>query len=349
MAAEPERAGAAQRELAALPRRGRALDGGAQHRGSVGVQVRGKRLPELAGDVGGDGRVERRLGERAAQEPRGALGRAAGAGHGGRLPQRGHGGGVGDGLGPQQVHRDVLRAGVLALEQPGGAGVPERALAGRQAAVEGGGDERVGEPVALEQPGGAQRVGQRGGVRRLHAGEPGGVPQRGGPAEDGVRAGQRRGALREPRQAPLDAARHLLRAEGAQPRRDLLGGRDPLGDEVAEQRVQQERVAAGDGVAGMGERGVRLRQPRAHQRLGGGGSERARADRRLGRRQQLGEQLRLRHRLARAHRAQHAERQLVEPAGELAEPAQRGRVGPVDVVGHEQQRRLLGEVARPAT
>ena len=74
-----------------------------------------------------------------------------------------------------------------------------------------------------------------------------------------------------------------------------------------------------------------------HERFGGDRTERARTHRRLGRGgEQLGEQLRFRRRLTRAHRAQHAEREPVEAAGEVRQPAQRRRVSPVDVIDDEQ-------------
>ena len=195
VAAEPERAGAAQRELAALLRRGGALDGGAQHGGSVGVQVRGQRLPELAGDVGGDGRVERRLGERAAQEPRGALGRAAGAGHGGRLPQRGHGGGIGERLGPQQVHRDVAPR---RRARPRAAGRRGRARArARRAAGRGRGRRRRAGGRARRPRAARRRAARRPAGRRLRA--------------RGRRAGRRAAAAR------CGRGRRTARASGAAP------------------------------------------------------------------------------------------------------------------------------------
>ena len=98
-------------------------------------------------------------------------------------------------------------------------------------------------------------------------------------------------------------------------------------------------------MTGVGEPGHRGGQPLAHQRLRGVLPERTRAQRRLGRRgQQLRQQLGLTRGLARADGAEHPERQLVEPAGELHEPAQRGRVGPVDVVDDEQRRPAGGQV-----
>ena len=76
----------------------------------------------------------------------------------------------------------------------------------------------------------------------------------------------------------------------------------------------------------------RPERPRAHGRL-----------RRAG--QQLRQQLGRRRRLARAHRADHADPQLAERARQQRQPAQRRRIGPVDVVDDEHGRAALAEVA----
>ncbi len=49
--------------------------------------------------------------------------------------------------------------------------------------------------------------------------------------------------------------------------------------------------------------------------------------------------------LARAIRAEHAERRRIDLAGEVAEQCQRGAIGPVEVVQHEEQRCALGDAA----
>ena len=97
-------------------------------------------------------------------------------------------------------------------------------------------------------------------------------------------------------------------------------------------------------MAGVREGGIGVRQPVGDQRFGRDGAERPRPQRRLGhRREQLGEQLAFARWLAGSHRAQHAERLLVEPAGELGQPPQRRRVRPVHIVDHEQRRPALRE------
>jgi hypothetical protein len=172
------------------------------------------------------------------------------------------------------------------------------------------------------------------------------VAERRAAPDDGERARERRRAVRQPGELALDAARDLLGAERAQTRRRLLGRRDPFSQDLGQEGAEQERVASGDGVAGACERSVGVRQPLPHQRLGGCRAKRVRAHRRLGSRgQQLGEQLGLTRELAAPYRTQHSDGELVDPARELGQPAQRRRVGPVDVVDHQQRRPALGQIA----
>ncbi len=246
------------------------------------------------------------------------------------------------------MQRDALRVGALRGQERRRARVPEPALAGPEPLVQRAGHERVRQrelALADDQPGRPQRVGGRRRVLGREPGERRGEPQRHGPPEHRERAGERLGARRQPREPALDAAPDLLGAELAQPRGRGVGRLHALGEHVGEQRPQQEGVAGRHRVTGAGEPGHRGGQPLAHQRLRGVLPQRTRAQRRLGRRgEQLRQQLGLTRGLARADGAEHPERQLVEPAGELHEPAQRGRVGPVDVVDDQQRRPAGGQV-----
>ena len=84
-----------------------------------------------------------------------------------------------------------------------------------------------------------------------------------------------------------------------------------------------------------------------HERLGRRLSERPHPHRRLGRtREQFVEQFGIDRRLARPDCAEHREPQLAERARQDPQPAQRRRVGPMDIIDQEHRRATLGEVAR---
>ena len=218
-----------------------------------------------------------------------------------------------------------------------------------QAGVQRSRDQRMGQRqsrTVLEQPGGPQRVRGAGRLRELQPGQPGGVAQRRAGAEHGDGAGHRPGAAGQPRELPLDHPRDLLRPERAQPRGGLVVRCHGVGHQLGEQRAEQERVAAGDGMAGLREPRARRGQAAPHERLRRGRAERPRAHGRLRRAgQQLGQQLGRRGGLTRARGAQHADPQFAEGARQQRQPAQGRRIGPVHVVDDEHGRAALAEVA----
>ena len=164
-------------------------------------------------------------------------------------------------------------------------------------------------------------------------------------AEHGDCAREVRRAVGQPRELALHAAGDLLRPERAQPGGDVVGRGDLLGRELTDERAEQERVPGGDGMTRVREARVRRREALAHERLRCGRAQRARTQRALRRGgEQLREQVRLGRGLARAHRADDAEPQFLQTAGELRQPPQRRRVGPVDVVDEEHGRRPVREV-----
>ena len=284
-AGEAECAGAAQGDLGALRRRRGELDGVVEHGGRVGLDVSGEREPELEPDARGGIRVERRLGDGAAEEARGAFRCAAGGCAGGGRAQSGDGGRVRLGLGVQQMERDSLGVGALVGQHARRVGVPQRPLAGSQVRIEGAGDQRMRErdrPVAMHEPRGAQPVGRAGGAPRIQARQPGGVAQRRARAEDRQRARERARSGREALELAFDAEGDLVRPERAESRGGGRVWRDVLGHQVVEQRAEEERVAGGDRVAGVREDVVGGGQPGGDERLGGVATERSRPDRRLG-------------------------------------------------------------------
>jgi hypothetical protein len=78
-----------------------------------------------------------------------------------------------------------------------------------------------------QDPGGTQRVGDRGGACRVQAGQGGHPPGRRMLAEHGQRLDERRGAGRQPGQPPFDLARDGVGPELVQPLRRRVGRRAP--------------------------------------------------------------------------------------------------------------------------
>jgi hypothetical protein len=223
-----------------------------------------------------------------------------------------------------------------------------RAAPGRQRPVHRRPHQRVQElqrPPGREDAGLDERVD--GGQHRLgrQSGECAGVPRLGA-AEDGDGLGQRDCAGRQTRQAQEHAA-----GDGHRPDVPHLPGRlrrrlDPVRGERPEQFGSQERIAARHLVTGT------------HESIVGPAPEDARrqgADRWLAERPQLG----ARHgtvgpqgrqqtgpgaALGQAHRAEDRDRQAVQPPREIDQEALRRPVRPMQVVDHQRQRPLLGEV-----
>ena len=294
----------------------------------------------------------RRLGQRAAQVRRGALGRAARAGA--RRPRRAgapRSQASARRLGVQQVQRRSRSGSARSRrEQLGGvrrAKARARRRRSSRTARRRPADARAparGSPCEQARPRVARR--RRGPRHGVEAGE----RARHGAAERRARARRPRGrAPRRRRAGGRAGARRCARPARARTSLSRAAtssvGCDAVGASWRSSAPSRNGLPAGDGVAGVREAGSRRGQPLAHERLRRGGAERARAHGRLGcGGQQLGQQVGLRRRLARAHGADHAEPQLVRAGGELRQPAQRRRVGPVHVVDDEHGRAALGEV-----
>ena len=127
-----------------------------------------------------------RFGQRAAQELRRTLGCAAQDGPFGCGAQRIDGCGLARGLAAQEVQPDGFGVGPFAGQHRSGPTVEQGAFAGGHAAVDGAGDEGVGERVAVpvdrEQPDRHQPVGQSLGVDGTDSGEGADLSQRGAAA-----------------------------------------------------------------------------------------------------------------------------------------------------------------------
>ena len=192
MAGEPECARSLERVRDPLGGRGGELDRVVEERGGVRLHVRRAREPEVEAHGRGGRGVERRFGERAAQEADGALRGAACSRAGGGRPQRRDRRVVGVAVGSQQVQRNALGAGTLVGEHACGVGVPEGAFARAEAAVEGTGDQRVRQRdlrVTVHEAGGPQRVARAGGILCVEPRKACGVAQRRLAPQDRERAG----------------------------------------------------------------------------------------------------------------------------------------------------------------
>jgi hypothetical protein len=245
---------------------------------------------------------------------------------------------------------DLLVGGVGGGEHGGGAAVLELALAGRDVEVDGVAHERVHE---AERGVGPQDVGTRqvaGRTRDGVLGEPG---ERGDHRQLGALAEHRHGArdrgglLVQAREAQQHGAGDRARADAA----DGRGTRGRRPHPVLVQRRQhvpeQQRVATRGLQAGGDEAGVGVAEPVVDEVRDRRFAERGRPHR-LGQRVggDLGEQLRVRARVGRAHARRDEHRRAFEPGGEIRDEAQRRPVAPLQVVDRDQHRPLVGQVER---
>jgi hypothetical protein len=112
--------------------------------------------------------------------------------------------------------------------------------------------------------------------------------------------------------------------------------------------VQEQRVAACDLVAGLAEGVLGIRRQRLARKLGGRAlAQRGRPDDRGQRiRHDLREERGVLARLGLPDAGDDQHLEILDPGQQVREPAQRGQVGPVQVVDHEQERLLGGDVGR---
>ena len=272
---EPERAGAAQGDRAALDGRDGGGDRLVQQRARVGVAsvYAAERQAELEPHVGprrasggGSASARRRYAAALCGAPRAPARVAASrsAATASRLARR---------LRAQQVQRDALRVGTLAREQRGGARMPQRPLAGPKARVRAfprsAGARASARGPSSSSPAARSAVGERAPRRRRRAGERRRVPQRRAGPEDGERARELARALGQPRELALHDARRPARGRTSlEPRGGLVvraARRSAISwSSSAPSRNGLPPVTAWQAWANAG---ARRRQPLAHQRL----------------------------------------------------------------------------------
>ena len=250
----------------------------------------------------------------------------------------------------QQVRGDLLGRSVRLGEQRCRRGVLALALCAVQLGVDRGPHDRVHEgEVAFDAQQPVPRK-RRGGVRGelgVDAGERRRVGQPHVVAEDGDRLRERGCLDGQPRQSKADRARDGLGADLVHALRVLRLRRDPLARKRVEERAEEQRVAAGRLVARVGELDVDVARERlADQRRGRVQRQRLRADHDRTRvADHLGDERLLVRLGGRARPDDDEDRQSLEPARGVAQPAKRCGVAPVQVVDGEQQRLARREVS----
>ena len=277
--------------------------------------------------------VRRRLRQRAGEMVGGEIGRALRGGLGGRRAQVGDGARVPGGLRGVPVRRDGPRA-QPALAQAHRRGPVQRgALAGGHRVEHRGAHERMDEGAPVEDIHGVEpveRLRHDIGVQRRDRGD---VVRRRAFAQHRDRARRRDRVGAQGPQPPLHRRRDTARPE----LRELLRRHRVGAGHFPREHRQQERVAAG----GL-ERGVHDCRRAASRAAASRSSGRGRMTRGGG--AQLVQQVVRGARLVRARGRDQRHAQAVDPAGEVLEEAQRGDVGPVQVVGEQHDGHGVGEV-----
>ena len=309
----------------------------------------GRRLrdPELEQQPGALGRG-RRLGQRAAQEHRRGLGRAAARRGTGGVDQAPRDRDVAGGLGGQQVLGRALLAGRVVVHELGRTPVGQRALGHPELLVHPGPHERVDEgqrTLGLEDAGRHEGVRGLGGLRGVELGQRGRARQLRA-LEHGHGAGQARRRRRQATQAQLDPAPRGAGAHPLHARGGARVGRHALAAHGLDQLAHEERDAAGGAVARGGEGLVGCRgQPHLDEPAHRGDAQR-RGLHHVGVR--VGGERRQQVRLLDVRLGPRGDEQrdpqLLQARHEEGEEAQRGRVGPVRVVDAEHDELTRGQV-----
>jgi hypothetical protein len=310
----------------------------------AGAGVRLAELKEDRGAVAVDGRLVEGAGEQ-----RGRAGCVTeGERVAGGVSQQCHRPGVGGGLGVHDLHRD-LAGGRAPLAQDRRRRVMQPLpFGGRQLGVDRGAQDGVGE--ADRAAGFHDARGYQCPHRRLHfdaaeSRQPRGVAHLRAVAERAERAGEPGGCRRQPR----ETQQHRIGDAAWDHRADIVrggrGGRDTSSRRLVEELADEERVAARHlearadepivGLVGQPGRDQcgdgRLRQGRRAQQLRGGIANERRG---LGRQR----------RIERPSGQDERERLPLQPARDERQRARRGRVAPLQVVDHQHERRIGGEV-----
>ena len=173
------------------------------------------------------------------------------------------------------------------------------------------------------------------------------MAQLGPVAEDRGRAQKGKRLGRQAREAKPDHARNALPSDFQQ-MRDVLGGRrGSLPCNRVEHRADEERIPAGRRFEGGAEGFVRLQTVQLPREQSDRGTAKRLGTNRGGLR--IGDQLCNERRVAplslrRPGAGRDEQRDSLEPSRQVEQPAQRGRVRPMQVVDYEQRRLVKGHV-----
>ena len=290
------------------------------------------------------------LGERAGEISDRGLGRALGERALGRLAERRDHERVvlwGD---AEQVPRRTLRPRAGLEQQLSGRAVRSVSFDHIERLVDGAADDGVEELERILAPEEVKPNECGGGRTKLacaHAREGGRVAQLGPVAEDRRRAEEGKRFRRQASKAKPDRARNALRSDFQQTGH-LLGRRaGSLPGNRVEHRADEERISAGRRFEGGAEGLVRLQTVQLAREHGDRGTPKRLGANRGG--LGIGDQLYDKCGIAaltlgRPGCGGDEQRHSLEPPRQVDEPAQRGGVGPVQVVDREKRRLLKGHV-----
>ena len=204
--------------------------------------------------------------------------------------------------------------------------------------------ERILAPEEVEP---SEYGGGRTKLACFHAGESGRVAQLGAVAEDRGRAEEGKRLRLQASEAKPDVARNALRSDLRQTVHVLGGRAGSFPCNRVEHRADEERISAGRRFEGGAEGLVRLQTVQLAREHGDRGAPKRlganRGDLRIG--DELSDECGIvALSLGRPGSGGDEERHSLEPSRQVEEPAQGGRVGPVQVVDREQRRLLKGNV-----
>ena len=248
----------------------------------------------------------------------------------------------------EQVAGHPLALGAAVGHEGGGAHMEVLALQRRDLAIDRAPDHRVHEvQLALggQHVDRDERFDRRARHPALESGEADDVVERHRRSEHRNRAGDVGRLIVQRTEPAADRPGHALGPEGQHSAGVGRGAGELFGGELGHQLAQQERVAARGRVAGGGEVVGRIRDPRTDHGAGRLGGEGSGPDDLCPGCGQRVEQVLIGTGLVGPGGAHHQHRELGHAVGHERQPSQRRGVGPVQIVG-EQDDRLLGRQLR---
>ena len=249
------------------------------------------------------------------------------------------------------MHRDLLGLGAGLGEDRRRAAVRGDALGRRHVVVHRRAHDRMRElerHLVVQEVGAGERRRRVACEVTLETREGCCMPELCAAAEHRDRAHEHRRLRRQARQTQRDRPRDRLGPDLRDAHRVLARRVEAFALDRVEQRLDEERIAAGRRPAGADEVLVRLpAEELARDVAHGVAAERGRPhDRRRRVGEDLGDARLVRALVGRPRRDRDEQRQALEPALEMREPAQRRAVGPVEIVDRDHRRPAQRDVRR---